>query len=424
MSRVLPTVLAAALGLAGSLAATLFLFHAAQSALDRVLDERLRGAGESAALLLAATPATHENLLGLMKANALDGTYLLDRQRKVLADAGGGAGKPADLLRVDPDRVERAFAGSATVEAGYSLGDLVVTTGYFPVRRADRSVAAVLGLEAGQSFSAARGDLLRARTAALLLSVLAALALCVLAARWTSLQRVRRQEAEQAARGDSIARMGAMVAHEIRNPLLVIRATVELMCEASVIPQDQREKLDDVLGEVERLSRLTEDFLLLGRPDRPLALAPVDLAAVLSESARAAEAAFRGIQVRLDLAELPPVPGDAHRLRQVFANLLSNAAQAQEQGEIEVRGALRDSRACLRIHDAGPGIPSAVREKLFDPFLTTKAGGTGLGLAVAKMLVERHGGTLQLLDDGRPGTTFEIRLPLTELERRPWPASS
>lgn len=424
MSRVLAAVLVAVVGLAGSLAATLFLFHSAQSALDRVLDERLRGTGETAALLLAATPATHENLEALMRANALDGAYLLDRSRVVLADAGGRAGQPADLLRVDPERVARAFKGLATVETGYSLGDLAVTTGYFPVRAADGSIAAVLGVEAGQSFSAARRDLLRARNAALLLSVLAALVLCALAARWTGLERARRLEAEQAARGESISRMGAMVAHEVRNPLLVIRGTVELMRERPELPEPQRERLDDVLGEVHRLSRLTEDFLLLGRPDRPLAIAPVDLASVVLEAARAAEATSRGIQVHVDVPPLPPVPGDADRLRQVLANLLANAAQAQQTGEVEVRGELRDGYARLRIHDSGPGIPPAVREKLFDPFLTTKAGGTGLGLAVAKMLVERHGGSLLLVDDGRPGTTFEICLPLTDQEKRSWPAFS
>jgi signal transduction histidine kinase len=112
------------------------------------------------------------------------------------------------------------------------------------------------------------------------------------------------------------------------------------------------------------------------------------------------------------LAPLPAVPGDPSRLRQVFANLLANAAQAQERGEIEISTDRIDGAAAVRIHDGGPGIPPAVRERLFDPFLTTKAGGTGLGLAVAKMIVERHGGTLSLVDDGRPGATFEVRLPL------------
>ena len=99
MSRALTALVAAVLGLAGSLAASLFLFHAAESALDRVLDERLRAAGESAALLLGAPGAHEGQLRALMKTHALDAAYLLDRPLNVTADAGGRQGQPADFLR-------------------------------------------------------------------------------------------------------------------------------------------------------------------------------------------------------------------------------------------------------------------------------------------------------------------------------------
>ncbi|GAC1595573.1 MAG: hypothetical protein NVS4B10_04060 [Myxococcales bacterium] len=330
MSRALTTVLAAALGLMGSLVASLFLFHAAQEALDRVLDERLRGAGESAALLLGSPGATPEHLRALMKTNALDAAYLLDRSLNTVADASGRDGQPADVLRVDSDRVQRAFEGGSTVGPGYSLGDLTVTTGYFPVRGEGGKVATVLTFEAGQAFAAARRDLSRARTATVVLSVFAALALGILAARWTALECLRRVEAEQAARGESIARMGAMVAHEIRNPLGILRASAELMRERAggSMPAWQGEQLDEMLVEMERMRRLTEDFLWLGAPERPLANASVDLGAVLVEAARGAEATFRSLRVDCQLPPLPAVRGDPHRLRQVFANLLANAAQA------------------------------------------------------------------------------------------------
>jgi signal transduction histidine kinase len=422
MRRTLAPVLAAVLGLAGSLAATLYLFRAAEGALERVLDERLRGAGESAALLLGSVPAAQGHLRDLMVANGLDGAYLLDRSLVVIADASGRTGR-ADLLRVDPDRVQRAFEGAASVATGYSIGDLAVTTGCFPVRGENGAVKAVLGVEAGQAFVGARRDLSRARNAAVALSILAALALGAMAARWTAVERLRRREAEQAARGDSITRMGAMVAHEIRNPLGVIRATMELMRERGAVDA-QRERIDDVLGEVERMRQLTDDFLILGAPDRPLVRGPVDLAAVLIDSSRATEATYRGVRVVCQLAALPAVSGDPHRLRQVFANLLANAAQAQADGEVEMRAEASDGVARVQIHDQGPGIPPDVRERLFDPFLTTKAGGTGLGLAIARMLVERHSGSLTLVDDGRPGATFEVRLPLAGTEARAWPASS
>jgi signal transduction histidine kinase len=413
MSRALAPLLAAALGLAGSLAATLFLFRAAEGALDRVLDERLRGAGESAALLLSGGTVSEGRLHELMKVNALDGASLIDRSLVMIADGSGRSGQRVDLLRVDADRVQQAFAGADSVGPGYSLGELTVTTGYFPVRAADGSVTAVLFFEGGQSFLAAQRDLSRARIAAVVLSLLAAIGLGVVAARWSAAERVRHKAAEQAARGDSMTRMAAMVAHEIRNPLGVMRGTVELMRErvGSDLPAWQGERFDDLLGEVERLRRLTDDFLSLGKPP-PLATATVDLSEVLSEAARAAEATFREVKVSCRFSPLPPITGDPGRLRQVFANLLANASQAQERGEIELSAAADDGVAQVRVHDSGPGMPPAVRERLFDPFVTTKAGGTGLGLAVAQMIVKGHGGTLSLVDDGRPGTTFEVRLPL------------
>jgi signal transduction histidine kinase len=416
MSRALAPLLAAVLGLAGSLAATLFLFRAGEAALNSVLDERLRGAGESAALGLQGTRTPDDRLRALQKANALDAASLLDRSLLMIADGSGRAGHPAVLLRIDADRVAHAFRGEASVGPGYSLGKLDVRTGYFPVRGGDGSVESVLVFEAGESFLAARGDLARARNAAILLSVFSAVALGMVAARWNVLERIRRKAAEQAARGESITRMAAMVAHEIRNPLGVMRGIVELMREqaGSALPPRQGERIDDLLGEIERMRRLTEDFLSLGKPYGPLATARFDLGEVLSEAARAAEAMFRDVQVRCLMAPGTAVVGDPGRLRQVFANLLANAGQAQERGEVELSADVADGFARVRVHDSGPGLPQGIRDRLFDPFVTTKPGGTGLGLAVARMLVERHGGTLAFVDDGRAGSTFEVRLPLAE----------
>jgi two-component system OmpR family sensor kinase len=413
MSRARAPLLAAAIALSGSLASTLFLFSAAGRALDRVLEERLRGAGESTALLLSGDRA-RADLGRLMSVNALDGASLVDRSLLLVADASGRAGRKADLLRIDADRVARAFEGQGFVGPGYALGGLTVSSGYFPVRGAGGAVDVVLVLEAGQAFLAARGDLAGARNAAVLLSVAAALGLGIVARRWSHAERVRQRAAEQAARGESISRMAAMVAHEIRNPLGIIRGTVELMREraGAQLPPWQGEAFDDLLGEVERMRRLTDDFLALGTPHRSLALSPVDLAEVLTSAARACEAAYREVHVRCRLSPLPGVAGDSGRLVQVFANLLANASQAIGHGDLELSAEASQGLVRVRIHDDGPGLPPAVREHLFEPFVTGRTGGTGLGLTISKMLVEQHGGSLSLVADGRAGTTFEVRLPV------------
>jgi signal transduction histidine kinase len=411
-SRALGPLGLATLGLVGALAATLALYRAGSAALEQSLDARLRGAGESAALLLGDTPTTPERLEALMRANALDGVYVVDRKLAVPADATGPARRRVDLLRTDPAGVESALAGETWVRPGYSLGELQVTVGYFPVRGAGGQVDSVLVLEAGQAFSSVRDALRRALWGGVALSAVGALALALVAARWLRDERARREAAARAARGEALTKMAAMAAHEIRNPLGVIRGTVELMRERSGLKLSERDKeaLEDVLGEVERLRRLTEDLLDLSA-DRPLAAQRLSLSEVLEEAARGTEAAFPAVKVRRSFPELPPVEGDAGRLRQVFANLLQNAAQAQGEGEVRLAAESDGSAVRVRVEDDGPGVAPEVRERLFDLFVTGKANGTGLGLALCRRLVERHGGTVALVPEQRKGSTFEVRLP-------------
>jgi signal transduction histidine kinase len=116
------------------------------------------------------------------------------------------------------------------------------------------------------------------------------------------------------------------------------------------------------------------------------------------------------VEVRLDVPALR-VQADPGRLRQVLANLLANACQAGAH-HVRVSGRALDGSALLEIRDDGPGIAAEIAPRLFDPFASGRAGGTGLGLAISRRIVERHGGTLELLDDGRPGAAFGLRLPL------------
>ena len=410
--RALAPLLAAALGLAGCLAITLFLHGAATTAVERAIDERLRGAGESAALLLSEGPVTQARLRGLMEANALDGAFVLEPSLSVLADATGPGGGRVNLLRVEPARVRQALGGEVNVAAGYRLGALTVATGYFPMRGADGAVGAVLALEAGQAFTGAGQGLPRALALGVGLSLLSALALAVTAARWVEAERRQREDAAKAARGEALARMAAVAAHEIRNPLGVIRGTVELMRDRlgkTLGPRDT-ESLGDVLAEVERLNQLTQDFLDLSS-ERPLRVMELEPEPLLREASHATEVTFPGVKVTLTLGPLPPLQGDPGRLRQVLANLLTNAAQAQGQGVLELDARVEGAHLRVVVRDLGPGVPVELRERLFEPFVTGKANGTGLGLAVSRQIVHRHGGTLKLLPSEQ-GSAFELRLPL------------
>jgi two-component system OmpR family sensor kinase len=398
----------ALLGLAGSLAATFALDRAAREALDRVQEERLRGAGETAALLLGPGDPTSERLRALMTANGLDGAYVVSPALVVVADATGARGIPADPLRVDVARVQAALGGQITVGRAYDLGDLAIQTAYFPLRAPGGEVS-VLALEAGRSFAAARTGLRRALGVGVGLAFAGALALFGVAMGARRAERREREIAERAARGEAVTRMAAAVAHEIRNPLGIIRGAVELVRERAgqgLRPRDQ-ERLQDVLGEVERLRALTEDFLDLSA-DRPLQAELVDLGVLAEEAARGSRALHPDLDVWVSLGPAT-VRADPARLRQVLANLLANAAQAGAH-RAELRGGVQDGAVHLIVADDGPGVAAELRARLFEPFATSRPGGTGLGLAVSRRIVERHGGALRLASES-PGAVFELVLP-------------
>jgi two-component system, OmpR family, sensor kinase len=402
---------AVALGLVGALSITLSLYGSASAALAHVLEARLSGAGATASLFLANAPPTRESLLALMELNELDAAYVVDEERKIVIDSAGRHGRRLDVLRIDVDRLEAALEGTPSVGLGYDLAGLEVLAGYFPLRvGAERTV---LVLETGQAFHNARTALARARDAAIALSILMALGLGAIGLGWVRTSARARTAAEEAARGQAMSQMAAMAAHEIRNPLGVIRWSVELMRErigAQLAARD-REALDDVLCEVERLRRLTEDFLDLATA-RPIGREPLDLGSLLTTCARAAEVQHPGISVRLERDADLDVEGDSGRLEQVFRNLLGNAAEAQREGDISVSARTIDGTVIIAVRDFGPGVPEEARAKLFDPFFTTRTGGTGLGLAISRRHIERHGGSIRHLapDDGK-GAIFEVRLP-------------
>ena len=222
-------------------------------------------------------------------------------------------------------------------------------------------------------------------------------------------------------------RFVADASHEIRTPAAVIRSSAEVLEREGLVAPSGRPLVGDIIGEADRLGRLVEDLLALAASEQgslAMETAPVDLVALARTAVRRATplAEDRGLQLDgpPDDAPLVAVEGDADRLLQVLLILLDNAFRhSPPAGRVSVavmRGAQRQGR--VEVLDQGPGVPAAMREKVFEPFARMPASrsradaGSGLGLAIARSLVELHDGTLTVDDAPGGGARFVLQVPL------------
>ena len=226
----------------------------------------------------------------------------------------------------------------------------------------------------------------------------------------------------------SVVGIAAMLAHEVKNPLSGIRGAAQLL-ELSV-PAEERHLTKLICDEADRIVGLV-DRMEVFSDERPVEKGPVNIHDVLEHVRKVAQAGFarRGRFVERYDPSLPPVLGARDQLIQVFLNLVKNAAEAvpEDKGEITLSTAYRHglrlsvpgSRERLRlplqvcVTDNGPGVPEDLLPYLFDPFVTTKRQGSGLGLAMVAKVIGDHGGVIEC--DSRPRRTrFEVNLPLYE----------
>ncbi len=220
----------------------------------------------------------------------------------------------------------------------------------------------------------------------------------------------------QQSRVERLATFGQLVGsigHELRNPLGVIESSLYILKKR--IGEDERgKKHADRIGEQLGIAnQIISDLLDMIR-DRPLELGPVRMStlleSVLSAIARPPELTL----VVSGVEELPELRADGSKLRQVLVNLLDNAIHAAgTQGRVQVHAELRGTEVVLAVEDSGPGVDPAIRARLFEPLITTKAKGIGLGLALVRRIVERHGGSIAY-EPLTAGARFVARLPRGE----------
>jgi signal transduction histidine kinase len=363
-----------------------------------------------------ATLALQVQLLTLRASTGLAEAVLLDSSGLTLVDAREGEsteGRPSALDTLARPALRRAFAGEIAASAPYRRGGELLRAGFAPVRGADGRVLGVVAVAATPAYLPVVSRLGRTLLAIAVATLLAIALLAAWAVRGARAEARLERRLSRAENLGAMGRLTATLAHEIKNPLAIIRGSAQRL--GRLDPEAQR-MADYVVEETDRLSRTVGRYLDFARGDPAGAeIAGGDAAAALDATLDLLEGELRARNVTLERGPRPdaaPVPLDNESLKQLYLNLILNALEAMPQGgRLSVSVAERGGRVEPVITDEGGGIPREVLERLGSPFFTTKARGSGLGLFLTRRLAESAGGELRIQSEPGRGTTCTVRLP-------------
>ena len=416
--------------LLGRLSVGFFLDDAVASRLRELTGSEVAFTASGEVLASSLPPATRSGLRAVMGSNGQFNVTLGGNEYLALAqpmvssrrNQDGTANEPMTLVlrsRTERLRVIR------TLRAGLA-GTLVVTIllatvlSYLVARTVTRPLAAVTS---AMREVAATGDLTRKvsvrsrawddEDARLLATAFNTLT--------DSIARFQR-EAAQKDRLTSLGRLSTVIAHEIRNPLMIIRASLASLWSDDIKSSERREALADIDEETKRLNRIVTEVLDFSKPIR-FELGEAQVNDICRASSAAAWAGSTAPPVQLDLDPgIPPVVTDAERLRTALINILTNARHASEDAAagtatpVVVSTRCDSDRIAVTVRDRGNGITAEDMTHIFDPFFTTRRAGTGLGLPIAKNIIDGLGGSLSVKSWPENGTEIRIELPLNAVE--------
>jgi signal transduction histidine kinase len=375
--------------------------------------------------ILAATlpredyPALAEHLhrSGISRVELASGEYeVLPQPLSAAASGSPSSGPVALILRSRTLQLQALFAINRDLGAAAVLAVLLATILSFAVARTiTRPLAAITSVmrdvaatgDLTQKIAVHHGNRWDDEDARLLATTLNTLT--------DSVARFQR-EMSQKERLTALGRLSTVIAHEIRNPLMIIKGSLHTLRRRDVTVEAMREAVADIDEEVARLNRIVNEVLDFARPIS-FELSVVDLNALCRESATAAQASGAGPVIELNLdSSIASLMTDPERLRSALVNMLVNARHAAgghgPEGTVRLRTSRAGRRARIVVADTGVGIAPADLAHVFDPYFTTKRGGTGLGLPIAKNIVEGLGGTIQVSSAPGIGTEIIIELPL------------
>ena len=219
----------------------------------------------------------------------------------------------------------------------------------------------------------------------------------------------------QAERLATAGKMSASFAHEIRNPLSSMRMLSQMLMQEPEMPDEQRQSLQYILEEIERIDNIVKRLMDFARPTM-LNLEQQPLVSALKAVLALMEANLTHHQIHLVSKLAPNLPDfqfDSDKIKQAFMNVVLNAMEAMSQGgTLTVTTFKQEDAVCIKVTDTGIGISAEDIEHLFEPFFTRKEKGTGLGLANVKRILEEHNGTVEIESIPNEGTTVSLWLPL------------
>jgi signal transduction histidine kinase len=385
-------------------------------------------------------------LRSMQRENDLSRIVVFNARREVVYDSASllGAGERFLFLSEEREVVDRALTGEAMAAPLRREGEVWLKAAYAPVFYGSSDflvtldnlknkgmlddvgrvdfVAGFVGVFAHPSFfvqlQLLRRSLIVVGTVVLTLLILLATGMSVYARR-LELARAALLRSETLS---SMGRMAAGIAHEIRNPLGVIKNSAQLLREELVEAALDTEIIDFIPSEIDRLNETLTGYLEFAK-EAPLRLESVEVAQLLRRTTKmlGPELDRAGVRVEhnLDSCEKLRITADPRRLQQVFLNLMLNSMQSMDEGgRMQLSIEFEDDTCKIRVKDEGSGIEASRLREIFEPFHTTREKGSGLGLFIVGRIVEEHGGSISVESAPGEGTSITVQLPRVEIETR------
>ena len=407
------------------------MYQLTEAELDRMLDSRLWSIGNTAALKLeeygedfweggllpdALLDIIKEDLSDISERNELKRIFILDASGEFIASSRSTdlSGSVDAILEDDMDNViKSAWEGNESATIYYQVEGIGYKRAYVPVFTGTGTVGAVLGIEAGAGYF---GSLRSLKNQLLTLSLFSvALFLVILLIVYRLLRRSvnAEQSLHRTWRALELGRMTSSVAHELRNPMGIIRTNLEVILRES---GGVNEVISDCLEEISRMESIIKRFLSLSSPDG----APkekLSLQNIIKSGKKFWEHDCLAREVVLFIQDLPEseiiVSANRDSLNSVLQNIVSNALEATSKGgKISINILSDNDFGIIEISDTGKGMSGDTLVKAFDPFFSEKEGGTGIGLALCRRIMHEFGGDININSKPNKGTTVKLSIPI------------